>query len=300
MGLGGAFAALADDATAAFANPAGLVQLLRAEASLEGRLRLDLRDDDPEDDATEAEGLGFASLVYPVRRVSFALFTHRVAEVRITPGEGAGPGEADTETTAVTYSLAAGWRLVGSLSLGFGVAFLDAGSGPAGAAGPPAGAVAEGDNEAWALTGGLLWRPGRWRLGLFARQGADLVLEGSRRPLTLPDVHGAGVAVRVLDGRLTLASEWDRVRFGGGGDGSGLAGIQRDSDQLRLGAELALYRSSPVIAYRAGVWSESHDPVDGRRTTHGAVGFGLAWSHVQLDLGQIGRASCRERVYCEV
>jgi len=37
MGFGGAFIGLADDATAAFANPAGLVQLVRAEVSLEGR-----------------------------------------------------------------------------------------------------------------------------------------------------------------------------------------------------------------------------------------------------------------------
>ena len=37
LGLGGAFAALADDATAAFANPAGLVQLVRPEVSIEGR-----------------------------------------------------------------------------------------------------------------------------------------------------------------------------------------------------------------------------------------------------------------------
>ncbi len=37
MGLGGAFVALADDATAAFANPAGLVQLLKPEVSMEGR-----------------------------------------------------------------------------------------------------------------------------------------------------------------------------------------------------------------------------------------------------------------------
>ena len=36
MGLGGAFVALADDATAAFANPAGLVQLSRPEISIEG------------------------------------------------------------------------------------------------------------------------------------------------------------------------------------------------------------------------------------------------------------------------
>ena len=34
LGLGGAFAALADDATAAYANPAGLVQLVRPEVSL--------------------------------------------------------------------------------------------------------------------------------------------------------------------------------------------------------------------------------------------------------------------------
>jgi hypothetical protein len=37
MGFGGAFAALADDATAAFANPAGLVQLVSPEISIEGR-----------------------------------------------------------------------------------------------------------------------------------------------------------------------------------------------------------------------------------------------------------------------
>ncbi len=37
LGFGGAFVALADDATAAFANPAGLVQLLEPEVSIEGR-----------------------------------------------------------------------------------------------------------------------------------------------------------------------------------------------------------------------------------------------------------------------
>jgi hypothetical protein len=38
LGFGGAFVALADDATAAFANPAGLVQLSRPEVSVEGGL----------------------------------------------------------------------------------------------------------------------------------------------------------------------------------------------------------------------------------------------------------------------
>src|SRR5882757_7644136 len=39
LGFAGAFAALADDATAAYANPAGLVQLTRPEVSFEARLR---------------------------------------------------------------------------------------------------------------------------------------------------------------------------------------------------------------------------------------------------------------------
>ncbi|MGB5658326.1 MAG: UPF0164 family protein [Thermoanaerobaculia bacterium] len=38
-GLGGAFTALADDATAALANPAGLDQLAEPEVSVEGRQR---------------------------------------------------------------------------------------------------------------------------------------------------------------------------------------------------------------------------------------------------------------------
>jgi hypothetical protein len=39
LALGGAFTGLADEATAAFTNPAGLVQLSRPEVSLEGRYR---------------------------------------------------------------------------------------------------------------------------------------------------------------------------------------------------------------------------------------------------------------------
>src|SRR5262252_4270274 len=37
MALGGAFAGLADDATAALANPAGLIHIDRSEVSIEGR-----------------------------------------------------------------------------------------------------------------------------------------------------------------------------------------------------------------------------------------------------------------------
>ncbi len=39
LAMGGAFAGLADDATAAFANPAGLMWRTRSEVSVEGRHR---------------------------------------------------------------------------------------------------------------------------------------------------------------------------------------------------------------------------------------------------------------------
>ena len=105
MGLGGAFAALADDATAAFANPAGLVQLLEPEVSLEGRswsydipfvtggrtsglptgIGIDnvagLRYDTS---SSTSNGLSYLSFVYPSERWSIAVYRHRWANFEVT------------------------------------------------------------------------------------------------------------------------------------------------------------------------------------------------------------------------
>ena len=100
MGLGGAFAGLADDATAAFANPAGLVQLLTPEISVEGRFwsystpftlggRLDGQptgnglDRAPGlrmgESSQELAGLSFLSFVYPRSDWSIAVYRHQSA-----------------------------------------------------------------------------------------------------------------------------------------------------------------------------------------------------------------------------
>ena len=100
LGFGGAFVALADDATAAYANPAGLVQLTRPEISIEGRswsystpfvvggrasgnptgIGIDttpgLRWRESTADFT---GLSFLSYVYPRKRWSLALYRHQLA-----------------------------------------------------------------------------------------------------------------------------------------------------------------------------------------------------------------------------
>ena len=118
MGFGGAFVALADDATAAYANPAGLVQITRPEISLEGRSwsyatpfteqgRIDgeptgigvdvvagLRSGTSSHDAT---GVSFLSLVYPRNDWSVAFYRHRLADFESltqTQGLFAGVGTA--------------------------------------------------------------------------------------------------------------------------------------------------------------------------------------------------------------
>jgi long-chain fatty acid transport protein len=105
LGLGGAFAALADDATAAFANPAGLVQLARPEVSIEGRqwsfstpVAVGGRvtgqptgiglDDSPgiktAESTEDTSGLSFLSFVYPRKDWSLAIYRHQLANFELT------------------------------------------------------------------------------------------------------------------------------------------------------------------------------------------------------------------------
>lgn len=112
LGIGRAFTARADDATAAYANPAGLLWLTEPEVSLEGRttsfttVHIDGgrangvptnfgidRLDGPTYSETERDttGVAFSSVVYPVsRRWRLALYRHELAnlEAAIDRSEG--------------------------------------------------------------------------------------------------------------------------------------------------------------------------------------------------------------------
>ena len=102
LALGSAFVGLADDATAALVNPAGLIQLTRKEISIEGRFRnleqpflvggrLSGQPKGEGQDtvagpvfetiADSAAGLGFASYVYPRGRFRAAVFRHELIRV---------------------------------------------------------------------------------------------------------------------------------------------------------------------------------------------------------------------------
>lgn len=103
LALGGAFTGLADDATAAFTNPAGLNILTRAELSIEGRYRavttpflergrlsgnVTQRLEDTVAGPLYAEqtshigGASFLSFVYPRGRWALAAYRHELVKIR--------------------------------------------------------------------------------------------------------------------------------------------------------------------------------------------------------------------------
>jgi long-subunit fatty acid transport protein len=159
LGFGGAFVALADDATAAFANPAGLTQLARPEVSVEGRRwsyttpftlggringtptghLLDSVEGLRFSESTTAlSGLSFLSFVYPRENWSIAFYRHQSARFEsISETQGFfGTSESGddfrfrdlrgrTSIDFVSYGLAGAYRPVEGLSLGFGLVLND-------------------------------------------------------------------------------------------------------------------------------------------------------------------------------
>jgi hypothetical protein len=155
LGFGGAFVALADDATAAFANPAGLVKLERPEVSLEGRhwryetpflasgriggaptgAGIDTVAG-PRHDVSErdVDAVSFASFVYPHETWSVAVYHHQqvafeseIATAGIF-GRNAQPFppryaemRSLTDSEIRTWGAAAGARLGDHFSVGVGL-----------------------------------------------------------------------------------------------------------------------------------------------------------------------------------
>ena len=160
LGFGGAFAALADDATAAFANPAGLVQLVSPEVSAElrhwrystpyiegGRFHgeptgIGLDNTDGLRTAVSEEqltGLSFLSFVYPTGNWSLAVYWHQLANFRAqTDTQGlfyddiGGPFPLrsfdrrwSTELDIVSYGVSGAYRVSDRLSFGLGLVYFE-------------------------------------------------------------------------------------------------------------------------------------------------------------------------------
>ena len=160
LGLGGAFVGLADDATAAYTNPAGIVQIRSPEVSAEARgWRYTHRYADSghvngtptmvgvdtvsglrvSEASNDVVGLSYLSVVYPVgERWSLAAYRHHLANFEAsfsTQGVFVGdlnelvrirPVTTDLDLSVINYGGAAAFELIPDrLSIGLGFAWSD-------------------------------------------------------------------------------------------------------------------------------------------------------------------------------
>jgi long-subunit fatty acid transport protein len=307
IGLGGAFAAIADDATAAFANPAGLVQILRPEISAEIRGSASTTvSSGPYEFSGGVSGLGFFSFVYPSRKWALALYTHQLGSADLTT-TGAVP--SSREFMVKSYSGASAIQIGEGLSVGGGLSYFKADRGSAVAA-------AEISDADWGFNLGALWQAApAWRIACFYRQGPEFASEVDTDPkavprgsllsrkktakspdLTFPDKYGLGASFRPKGGSLTIGFEWDRV--GSTVDPVPIGHTTTEGGhEYHLGIEYAVLKWKPVVAFRTGLWIEP-----GRQRTvfagsetvttttmdalqHLALGFGFAFKNFQIDSG---------------
>ena len=158
LALGGAFLGLVDDATAAYANPAGLSNLTRPDFSVEGRgwsnsSRFTRRGHTPDDGTTgvgvdtvrglemgtsqdRTAGFSFLSYVYPRDRWALAFYRHELSHfaARIeSEGPFIGregpfrifPAKSEMDLLIVNYGVSGSIKLGQKLSLGAGLAWSD-------------------------------------------------------------------------------------------------------------------------------------------------------------------------------
>lgn len=155
LGMGGAFLALSDDATAAYTNPAGLTQLLEPEISVEGRhtnfsvpyLNGGSYTVDPfdtsglhsADASSSANNVSYLSVSFPHDRWSFAFYRNEILRYHNTVGAGSFQGTTvavpgvgtdnifpiagNQSLRIVDYGFSAAVRLGDVVSLGAGLSY---------------------------------------------------------------------------------------------------------------------------------------------------------------------------------
>ena len=227
--MGGAFIAVADDATAAYTNPAGLTTLTKPEVSAEFKYTNTTSTNynwqyipgNKNDTNNEVHGLSFLSFVYPMGKTSLAIYTQQLAKIDEKWRNADKYSDRSLSIDVITYSVAAGLKLTDRFSLGatIGIAQMDysqtAGSGDT----PVVGGYTQmtSNTHAQHVTLSLLWNPiGEFNVGAVYRYGPEFKTQFTGQfvdtNLKIPDMYGIGISNRFFS-CLTIAADVVRVKY---------------------------------------------------------------------------------------
>lgn len=310
LGMGGAFTAIADDATAAWWNPAGLAQLERPEVSIVGQQRkskggvFNSSSDELYSGSKDTTSLNFGSVVLPLggssqgarKAVSISYGTFMdFDQYRESPAGNYRDNEGSFDNAALTFAT----ELSTSLSVGIGANYIF-------------GAMDETDIEdtyyfrqhlkvsGYNIAAGILWKTENWNMGFMARSKTRLRMDASGERsdsdsfhdimiFRYPIILSAGVAYRPAENfTLSLDLQFLNLSDVNLGDGNNV-----DIYQPRIGIEyLIITKGQSVIPIRLGAYSNPNgkrDFVTGSKVqgVGYTAGTGLVFQDFQLDLAYV-------------
>ena len=249
--MGGAFVGLADDATAAYANPAGLTILTEPEISAEfkyGKYTNRVPQEfDTEDFSDTNHSVSFLSLVHPTDKASIAVYRHHLVNIETDfdiVEEVDHRDEIEVDLDVVTLGLGVGFKVTETFSMGFSFGFAQlefysqvdrfdlAGTDPQ----PSEFESVNDEDSSEHYTLAFLWNPtGKLSIGAVWRYGPKFDTEKERwnqfdadpgpgteyefalgwklkNELKIPDVYGLGISYRFLP-NLTTTLDVNYVEY---------------------------------------------------------------------------------------
>lgn len=291
--MGGAFIGLADDATAAYTNPAGLTVLTEPEFSVEyklGEITTEITDGvGTEEYDDTVSGLSFLSYVYPAENATIAFFRHQLlnTESNYTWRDSAAQfHKVKVSLDAVTLGIGAGLKLTDTFSLGLSVGMAQLDYDVMGRLYDTSSlsypneedrdTVSEVDN-AEHYTVSMLWNPFEgFNIGLVYRMGPEFEATKQRyrhdgsdsylqkweydQILKVPDMYGIGFSFRFLS-NLTATLDINYIEYSDladdflDEDGAKSTNWKVDDEfEVRLGLEYIIDINETPLALRAGYY----------------------------------------------